>query len=293
MDASGWSASAHLHFDQGPDSDAITRHQGQATAPLKLQRAFHQADGRCELPLLHTAGGLVGGDGLEITADLGPDSRALITSVAAQKVYGTVGRSLRAPEGRWAEQVLRFKLESGADLEWFPQELVVFADGLFRQEFTVSLAAGASFMGVEVVRLGRSAAGETLGRGCWQGDLEIRRGEGWELVDRLALGGECLRDEHGMAAEPVFGSLVWAAPERIPVSDLDRVVQGARDDRGDRPGTMACGRLPQGIVARYRGPSSQAARWWFSRIWSRTRTARGLHPPEWPRVWPFQEDPMA
>jgi urease accessory protein len=56
---------------------------------------------------------------------------------------------------------------------------------------------------------------------------------------------------------------------------------------------MACGPLEHGLVARYRGPSTQAARWWFTRIWSRIRAHRRLAPPELPRVWPFQEDPLA
>ncbi len=288
----GWQATARLSFAV-PREDGVTRHQGLATAPLKLQRSFPREDGRCELPLLHTAGGLVGGDGLTIEARLGPGSRALITSVAAQKVYGTVGRSRREPRGRWAEQRLGFRLEEGADLEWFPQELVLYRDGLLRQITRVELARGSSFLGVEVVRLGRSAAGETLGRGRWQGDLEIRRGGRWELVDRLALGGEALEGEHGMAGEPVFGSLVWVAPETVPAEVLEAAVAGARSDRAGLAGTMACGRLEQGLVARYRGPSSRDARFWFCRLWARSRAARGLPPPRPPRVWPFQEEPLA
>jgi urease accessory protein len=55
---------------------------------------------------------------------------------------------------------------------------------------------------------------------------------------------------------------------------------------------MACGPLEQGLVARYRGPSSQAARHWFTRIWARIRAVRGLTAPQLPRVWPFQETPL-
>jgi urease accessory protein len=69
----------------------------------------------------------------------------LLTSVAAQKVYGSVGRSRLAPQGRWAQQELLFQLAAGADLEWLPQELVLFADGLFEQICRVELAPGASW----------------------------------------------------------------------------------------------------------------------------------------------------
>lgn len=262
-------------------------HQGGATAPLKIQRAFRQLDGRCELPLLHTAGGLVGGDELSIEAQLGPRSQALITSVAAQKVYGTVGRSRITPAGAWARQRLQFELAEGADLEWLPQELVLYAGGLFEQQSRVELAAGASWLGAEVVRLGRSADGETLGSGGWRSSLEIRRQGRWSLVDRLELGGESLSDPHGLGGSPVVGSLVWAAP--APVAEA--LLELCRADRAGLDGEMACGRLDQGLVARYRGPSSQAARFWFTRIWARIRAERGLAAPVLPRVWPFQEDP--
>ena len=46
-------------------------------------------------------------------------------------------------------------------------------------------------------------------------------------------------------------------------------------------------------MARYRGNSSQDARYWFTRIWAAVRQACGQPRPELPRVWPFQEQPLA
>lgn len=289
-----WLAEANLRFHchQGR-----TSHWGRASAPLKLQRAFQQSSGHCELPLLHTAGGLVGGDRLTIQAALEAGSRALLTSVAAQKVYGSVGRSHQHPEGRWACQALTFQLAGGSDLEWLPQELVLYADGLLEQRLEVELAEGASFLSAEIVRLGRTAGNEQLGAGCWRSALDIRRqtpgGPRWELVDRLELAGAALQAEHGMAGQPVFGSLVWAAPQPLAASSLAALLEHCRAERTGLEGEMACGALEQGMVARYRGPSSQAARYWFTRIWRLIRLQRGLAVPELPRVWPFQEDPFS
>ncbi|MFN5119498.1 MAG: urease accessory protein UreD [Cyanobacteriota bacterium] len=289
-----WHGRAELQFRW---SGEHTIHQGGAQSPLKLQRAFPRADGRCELPVLHTAGGLVGGDRLSLSADLGPGSRVLLTSVAAQKVYGSVGRLRRAPQGDWARQELEFQLAAEADLEWLPQELVVFAGGLFEQRARVDLAPSASWLGAEVVRLGRTAAGEGLGPGCWRSLLEIRRGDPgagrWELVDRLELGEAALESPHGLAGQPVFGSLVWAAPQPLTGEPLRGLLEDCRRARAGLEGEMACGALEQGLVARYRGPSSTAARLWITRIWARIRQERGLSPPEWPRVWPFQEQAPA
>jgi urease accessory protein len=274
-------------------------------APLKLPRASHHADGRCELPLLHTAGGLVGGDELDIAIQLEPLSAGLLTSAAAQKVYGSIGRSRRNPAGIWARQTLTMRLGAGADLEWLPQEMVLYANGLFEQQARVELEAGASWLGAEVVRLGRTAAGEDLGGGCWRSSLQILRRNAtrsadagasvdqWEFVDRIALAGAALRDPHGMDGQPVLGTLVWAAPEPLASSDLADLLHNCRLERRGLAGEMACGALAQGLVARYRGPSSAAARWWFTRLWARIRAVRGLPPPQPPRVWPFQEEPLA
>ena len=291
-----WHGHCHLQFQHHSDR---TRHQGGCSAPFKLLRAEQGADGRCELPILHTAGGLVGGDQLSINLVLNANSRGLVTSVAAQKVYGSIGRSRLQPEGRWAQQRVICRLAHGSDLEWLPQELVLYADALYEQQLQVQLPGNASFLSAEIVRLGRTAAGETLAAGRWRSSLAIQRinddphaPSRWELVDRLELGGGGLNDLHGLHGQPVFGSLVWAAPTPLAPARLAQLLSEARADREGLEGTMRCSALEQGLVARYAGPSSRDARFWFSRLWERTRRLRGLSQPQIPRVWPLQEKPL-
>ncbi|MEB3334250.1 MAG: urease accessory protein UreD [Cyanobacteriota bacterium] len=302
---SPWRGQASLRFERSRGRTIV---RGGARAPLKLMRSSVRGDGRCELPLLHTAGGLVGGDRLTLDIHLGDGSQALITSVAAQKVYGTIGRSRRAPQGDWAGQTLHATLGRGADLEWFPQELVLYANGLYTQHTRVVLAPGASWLGAEVVRLGRTAAGEALEAGRWRSRLEIsRRLEGgdledggleggdlerWELVDRLELAGAALAEPHGMGGEPVFGSFVWVGADCLAADTLAALLHQGRQAREGLAGEMACGALDRGLVARYRGPSTTAARWWFTRLWQAVRAVRHLPSPTLPRVWPFQEEPL-
>jgi urease accessory protein len=90
----------------------------------------------------------------------------------------------------------------------------------------------------------------------------------------------------------VFGSLVWIAPRQLEAPVRAAVLDQARRGRANLEGTMACGLLESGLIARYRGPSSQAARFWFTRIWARILAERGLAAPVLPRVWPFQEQPL-
>ena len=296
-----WHGSCDLRFEQRQVAEAEDRsvHQGGCTAPFKLLRADQGDNGRCELPILHTAGGLVGGDQLSINLNLETGSRSLITSVAAQKVYGSIGRSHLYPKGQWARQQVNCALAGGSDLEWLPQELVLYADALFEQHLTVQLPHDASFLSAEIVRLGRTAAGETLQEGRWRSALSIQRHhedrrqpDRWELVDRLELGGEALADQHGLHQQPVFGSLVWAAPMALDHDTMTQLLELVRQDRQGLIGTLRCSALDQGLVARYAGPSSRDARFWFSRIWAHTRALRGLSAPRIPRVWPLQEQPL-
>ena len=138
-----------------------TIHQAKCTAPLKLMRVFNdKKDGRCEIPILHSAGGIVGGDQLTININAEEDSSAICSSVAAQKVYGSRGRSKLNPQGSWANQKCYFQIKKNADFEWIPQELIIYQGGLFEQNMTVNLDPSSSSLCVDLVRLGRTAAGE-------------------------------------------------------------------------------------------------------------------------------------
>ena len=273
-----------------------TIHQAKCTAPLKVMRVFNdKKDGRCEIPILHSAGGIVGGDQLTINVNAEEDSVAICSTVAAQKVYGSRGRSKLNPQGSWANQKCFFQIKQNSDFEWMPQELIVYQGGLFEQNMTVNLDPSSSFLCVDLVRLGRTAAEEQLGSGVWRSSLEIFRdnnqGKHYEFSDRLELSGEALKSIHGLEQKPVFGSLTWITPKKIMQKDLSDLLVECRQQRAGLEGFMTCSLLENGISARYTGSSTQSARFWFYRIWSLTRVLRKLSMPEYMRIWPMQENP--
>ncbi len=274
-----------------------TTHQAKCTAPLKLMRVFNDKnDGRCEIPLLHSAGGIVGGDQLTINVTAEENSSAICTSVAAQKVYGSRGRSKLNPQGNWANQKCFFQIEKNADFEWMPQELIIYQGGLFEQNMTVKIDHSSSFLCVDLVRLGRTAAGEKLGNGIWRSSLEVfsenTERKKYEFIDRLELSGEALNSIHGLEEQPVFGSLTWITPKGINQEALSDLLVKCRHQRAGLKGFMTCSLLENGISARYTGSSTQSARFWFYRIWSLTRVFRKSNVPEYMRIWPMQEDPL-
>ena len=273
-----------------------TIHQAKCNAPLKLMKVFnHKKDGRCEVPILHSAGGIVGGDQLTINVNAEENSSAICSSVAAQKVYGSRGRSKLNPQGSWANQKCFFQIEKNADFEWIPQELIVYQGGLFEQNMTVKLDTSSSFLCVDLVRLGRTSAGEKLGSGAWRSSLDIfsenTYGKHYEFSDRLELSGEALKSMHGLEEQPVFGSLTWITPKGISQKALSDLLVKCRQQRAGLEGFMTCSLLKNGISARYTGPSTRSARFWFYRIWSLTRVIRNLNMPEYMRIWPMQENP--
>ncbi len=297
---SQWHGTCDLRLykrQQSNNRDIVkTIHQAKCTAPLKLMRVFNdKKDGRCEIPILHSAGGIVGGDQLTININAEEDSSATCSSVAAQKVYGSRGRSKLNPKGRWANQKCFFQIEKNSDFEWIPQELIVYQGGLFEQNMTVKLHPSSSFLCVDLVRLGRTAAGEKLGNGVWRSSLEIFRentqGKHYEFSDRLELSGEALRSIHGLEQKPVFGSLTWITHKEIKQKDLSDLLVKCRQQRAGLEGFMTCSLLENGISARYTGSSTQTARFWFYRIWCLTRVLRKLTLPEYMRIWPMQENP--
>jgi len=160
---------------------------------------------------------------------------------------------------------------------------------------TVNLDPSSSFLCVDLVRLGRTAAREELGSGVWRSSLEIFRenpqGKHYEFSDRLELSGEALKSIHGLEEQPVFGSLTWITPKGINQKDLSDLLVKCRQQRTGLEGFMTCSLLENGISARYTGSSTQSARFWFYRIWSLTRILRKLSMPEYMRIWPMQENP--
>mgnify|MGYP003325339048 CR=1 FL=1 len=59
-----WVGRCDLCFSKRSPSDCLTLHKSSFNAPFKLMKAISHKDGRCEIPILHTAGGLIGGDEL-------------------------------------------------------------------------------------------------------------------------------------------------------------------------------------------------------------------------------------
>lgn len=167
-------------------------------APLKIQQPFYpEAPEVCHCAVLHTAGGVVGGDRLDYNFHLKQNATALITTVSAGKIYRT--------NGLQARQKIQIQVDADATLEYLPQETIVFNGSIYHQDLRVELAPGASWFGWEITRFGRTARGERFLQGEWRSHTEVWQ-QGIPLwIDRQWLpGGEdSIISPHGLAGQPI------------------------------------------------------------------------------------------
>ena len=124
------------------------------------------------------------------------------TTPAAQKFYRS--------RGPLARQRVELKVGSGARLEWFPAETIVFERAMARSETRVELAAGATFSGWGITCLGRPSVGERFAEGRFHSSFALGRGQPL-LCERLTVDEAKLLDQPwGLAGQPVYGTLYFA-----------------------------------------------------------------------------------
>jgi urease accessory protein len=135
-----------------------------------------------EAVVLNTAGGLTGGDRLDLAFRVGEHAGATITSQACEKVY----RALDDP----AQVSVKISLEAGAAMHWLPQPTIFFDGARLRRETQVNMASDATLLAIEGVIFGRAAMGEIVSTGSLSDAWLIKRGERLIQIDRFDAGGD-------------------------------------------------------------------------------------------------------
>jgi urease accessory protein len=269
---SGWQGRLELAYQHNQGKTQAVRCQG--TAPLKVQRSFYpEGEGICHNIILHTAGGIVGGDRLEIDVELQPHTQVVITTAAAGKIYGN--------NGQISSQQIVQNVGENACLEWVPQETIIFTGANFQQYLRVNLAPTASWLGWEIIRFGRTARGERFTQGDWKSATEVYRGNVPVWIDRQRLiGAETIDSPHCLAGQAIVGSLAWIS---APVSK--EIISEARSLFGGEPSKIGVTRLTEGLLCRYRGDSTTEVRQWFIAVWHLLRHSFLKTSPIQMRVW--------
>ncbi len=263
--AQSWKAELRLGFERRGERTVLAerRHDG----PLVVQKPLYpEGDGVCHAIVVHPPAGIAGGDALELSAVAGEGAHALLTTPGAGKWYRSAGP--------WAEQRLRF--EVSGSLEWLPQETIVFDGALAQLETEVRLAAGACYLGWEILCLGRTGSGERFARGEVRLNTRLYR-DGklvWLERGRLEGGRRLLESPAGLQGRTVCGTLV--ASSAFPMIDL----AACREVE-----SLAVTQLPGALIARYLGDSTEEAKRRFQELWKLLRPALFGREAQPPRIW--------
>ncbi len=272
--AENWAAHLDVHFaqQQGRTKVAHCAHFG----PLRIQRAFYpEDDGTAHLYLLHPPGGVAGGDILDVRIEAGDDTRAVVTTPAATKLYRSIGPRCGV------RQVLTVR--DRATLEWLPQETIAFDGAQADLSTIVMLEPDAQFIGWELLCLGRPACGDSFATGSLSQRLEVWRDDIPLFVDRLSVDaeGSVRNAAWGLSGHSTVATMVITTEDE----SLVELIRHSLAVLEMKSGAVACTALSGLTLVRYVGDSVPECWAAFVRVWEAVRPVVTGSRAVAPRIW--------
>ncbi len=169
-----------LAFARAPEGRTGPRKLRQEGALKVRLPAVHE--GPPQAIVLNTAGGLTGGDRLEMTVTLEPGAALCVSGQACEKLYKAAGGE--------ATVATHLSVAAGASLEWLMQPAILFDGSALNRSLTVDMAGDASLLAVEALVFGRTAMAEQVRSGRVSENWRIRRDGKLIYADALRLDGD-------------------------------------------------------------------------------------------------------
>jgi len=244
------------------------------SSPLRALFPTPEPDEAVTAAVVNTAGGLAGGDALDITVRAGERATATVSAAAAEKVYRSLGPATRIDT--------RLEAAAGARLEWIPQETILFDGARLERRIGVDLAPDARLLMAEIMVFGRAARGEVLTSGAIRDSWRLRRGGTLLWADGMGLEGDIgttLTAPFGFGAAEAFGTLLYAGEGAEALVPLLR----GEDRTWPAPGGVTLPR-PGLLVGRWLGRAMDVRRSVAAAMLAVRAEAMGL-PARLPRLW--------
>lgn len=226
--------------------------------------------------LITTAGGLTGGDRLDVKIAVDANAVALCTPQAAEKIY-------RSP-GDPAVIDIGLTVSAGAALEWLPQEMILFDGARLKRSVTLDLIGDARLLAGDITVFGRTARGERFSMGELFDRWRLRRDGRLLWTDATRLADDILsRLDHpaGFDGAVAQALILYRGPQPAAARDrLHALLETAGSD-----GTIAGATLLDDLLLlRLLDRDAAWLRRCFALLWASLRPGLGL-PDHMPRLW--------
>lgn len=249
--------------------------------PVRVQKMlWPERTGVCHAIIVHPPAGIAGGDHLTFEIATKDQAHAVVTTPGAGKWYKT--------NGKQAFQHIHLHVKDQSILEWVPQETMLFDGALAHSETHIHLDKAASFIGWDMLVLGRQARAERFVQGSYYNQFKLWRENKLLVADTLYFEGEdrwlssCL----GMNNQAVMGSFWAAAPEKYRSSFyLEQQLELIRElmMRMQAPVTLTL--LDDVVSARFLGNDVRHCHDAFAAIRAKLRRYWFDLEEEFPRIW--------
>lgn len=274
-----WFAQLELGF-KGAENRTVLEHR-KHHGPVRVQKMlWPEKTGVCHAIIVHPPAGIAGGDHLTFQMSAEQAAHALVTTPGAGKWYKT--------NQKQAFQHIDITVKDASIFEWLPQETMLFNGAHANSETRVILEDAASFIGWDMLVLGRQARHETFTEGSYQNRFQLYRNNKLLVTDRLSFSGNdrwlssCL----GMNGHAVMASF-WAVPPEKFRSKfyLDQQIDQIREliMRMDIKVTLTL--LDDVVTARYLGDDVRQCHDAFAAIRAKLRRDWFDLDEEFPRIW--------
>jgi urease accessory protein len=232
-----------LRADVGRGTVVQDLHQSGCSKAMILS----DPSGLSDVVMLNTAGGLTGGDRIDLSVTCGPLSRVRVATQTAERVYRSAGAQ--------AHLSVTLRVEDGATLAWLPQETILFDQSAIVRRVEVDLGPDARFLMVEPLVFGRRAMGEDLHDAYLRDSWRIRRNGHLIHAEEFALS-RSFADHQGIGCLNGAGAvatLFWSGPDAESPLDALRALS-------DDTCTVAASHWGGRLLARFMAPDPRLLR---------------------------------
>lgn len=272
-----WHAQLQLQYRLDAQR-TVLKHQHNG--PLRILKSLYpEGDGICHNVIIHPPGGLVGGDVLDVTLQVGAGAHALVSTPGAARFY--------ASDDAVATQQVRIDLDAGARLEWLPLEAIAYPNCKARNTVQANLEDGAEWLGWDVTALGLPTAQQPFDCGRFSQRIEIP-GLWLEQAQLDASDTHLLNSPLGLDGQRCLGTMWLACGTALTRERREHLLDVVRGVLASAPAHVRAGATcpnPNMLVLRAVAPLVEPVMELFQQTWTQLRPAAWGLTNTPPRIW--------